>query len=1163
MPNIYSKVQNGDLRLSQLTENQYNRYLRQKERAGESHDYMKNFNLATIPGAVNNVFTGTTTVGDGYIWDAPTTGQEDGWKIASNVLGLGDSLYELAHPAYSDPSVQNYINQNKGIIDTIGANVNAGIGATSTSGLMDLISNSNYASTDYDLDQLGNDNNVGKTIGGIGKAMLKGAESGSIGGPWGALGGAATGLITGIGAAFSGAKNKKADAINLQNQLKTRAAIANNRQSAAFQLGNSNIQSNNIRNQLMNNYNANSYGFAAYGGKLYPFGGALAGYGGDWTNGLNFINNGGTHEENPYEGVPVSIAQDGQPNLVEEGEVVWNDYVFSNRLEVPKEVMDQLKLGKGKKTFAEVVEKVQKEAAERPNDPIAKRGLEDSLQKLAAIQEQVRAEQEQQDAYNQAEDTAAMYADGGPIHIAKNKRGTFTAAATKNGMGVQEFAKHVLANKDKYSTNMVRKAVFAHNANSWEHCYGGYLFGPGGPLSSTVQSKANSYLDNNGNNILSEMSYIDNSNGDRNFLYQTNNNGNSQTFYSNLGNGVNGISVGNDYIPMTTEQALDYRRSIGDISILPTATVSASYNPKYALGGHIAAKGMLFTTTNPPVRVIDPITPDVGRGTYISNTGQRPLWPNNGNIYESLADANYQNWINNGGEQRFDEAQKSVPLGFIPGVSSLPDYPIAGNAYEQRANWDYYAKRKADEQLQKEAREASLQQFKNAALGIPASAVIGQNNTSNAAIPVVTSGSNIMPATTKQSSVAGNSRVNTSSNYGTLDRNKAKWVVDHLPTKEYQDLLKEQAPQLYDRFKDNPQGFYDYAFTGRPGTAYRTLKGVVDGIDWNKVNMNSTTTTSSSETSATSNYLTNPESVPDVTMPSLEEQEDFYRALGLTDDENPAVASTPPKTPKTKGKTKFDESWLRYAPVLGSAIGAIASLFDKPDMEYANAIERAGREAAGKLKDVKAKPIGDYLAYNPFDRLFYANQLGAQAAAQRRAIENAASGNIGAAMAGLTSAGYNADVALGQLYRQGEEYNLAQRQKVADFNRGTNMFNSQEDLRAQMANAQTAAQRASIIQNALTQAAALKLGEKNRIQEARSLNLTNFFDNLGNIGWEAVNRNMINSNRALYYYMQANGISNYKGATEDQKDEIAAMLGKSRKETDKIGAQYDRENKNS
>ena len=489
MPNIYSKVQNGDLRLSQLTENQYNRYLRQKERAGESHDYMKNFNLATIPGAVNNVFTGTTTVGDGYIWDAPTTGQEDGWKIASNVLGLGDSLYELAHPAYSDPSVQNYINQNKGIIDTIGANVNAGIGATSTSGLMDLISNSNYASTDYDLDQLGNDNNVGKTIGGIGKAMLKGAESGSIGGPWGALGGAATGLITGIGAAFSGAKNKKADAINLQNQLKTRAAIANNRQSAAFQLGNSNIQSNNIRNQLMNNYNANSYGFAAYGGKLYPFGGALAGYGGDWTNGLNFINNGGTHEENPYEGVPVSIAQDGQPNLVEEGEVVWNDYVFSNRLEVPKEVMDQLKLGKGKKTFAEVVEKVQKEAAERPNDPIAKRGLEDSLQKLAAIQEQVRAEKEQQDAYNQAEDTAAMYADGGPIHIAKNKRGTFTAAATKNGMGVQEFAKHVLANKDKYSTNMVRKAVFAHNANSWEHGYGGYLFGPGGPLSSTVQSK--------------------------------------------------------------------------------------------------------------------------------------------------------------------------------------------------------------------------------------------------------------------------------------------------------------------------------------------------------------------------------------------------------------------------------------------------------------------------------------------------------------------------------------------------------------------------------------------------------------------------------------------------------------------------------------------------
>lgn len=66
----------------------------------------------------------------------------------------------------------------------------------------------------------------------------------------------------------------------------------------------------------------------------------------------------------------------------------------------------------------------------------------------------------------------------GGIHIAKNKRGTFTAAATKHGQGVQEFARHVLANKDKFSSAMVKKAVFAANAKKWnKKQYGGIVEG--------------------------------------------------------------------------------------------------------------------------------------------------------------------------------------------------------------------------------------------------------------------------------------------------------------------------------------------------------------------------------------------------------------------------------------------------------------------------------------------------------------------------------------------------------------------------------------------------------------------------------------------------------------------------------------------------------------
>lgn len=59
------------------------------------------------------------------------------------------------------------------------------------------------------------------------------------------------------------------------------------------------------------------------------------------------------------------------------------------------------------------------------------------------------------------------YENGG-IHIDKNKRGTFKAAATKHGMGVQQFASKVLANKEDYSPAMVKKANFARNATKWK-----------------------------------------------------------------------------------------------------------------------------------------------------------------------------------------------------------------------------------------------------------------------------------------------------------------------------------------------------------------------------------------------------------------------------------------------------------------------------------------------------------------------------------------------------------------------------------------------------------------------------------------------------------------------------------------------------------------------
>lgn len=111
-----------------------------------------------------------------------------------------------------------------------------------------------------------------------------------------------------------------------------------------------------------------------------------------FTNGVTTIGNGGTHESNPYEGVQMGIDPQGIPNLVEEGEVIYDDYVFSNRLRVPKEVRQKYKL-KGV-TFADAAKQLQKESEERPNDPISKKGLEASMQMLTNEQEMVRAKKE-------------------------------------------------------------------------------------------------------------------------------------------------------------------------------------------------------------------------------------------------------------------------------------------------------------------------------------------------------------------------------------------------------------------------------------------------------------------------------------------------------------------------------------------------------------------------------------------------------------------------------------------------------------------------------------------------------------------------------------------------------------------------------------------------
>lgn len=219
---------------------------------------------------------------------------------------------------------------------------------------------------------------LGNTIQGTIDASKEKAYGGhlhSLGGDIGALVGA---VVNPSLMAVSGAiEDKKLDRLN--NQYYTLSQVAQQRNAQNF--------SNALHDSTGAMFDAKALQMKSYGGPLGCF----------WDtfdNGVRYIKNGGTHEQNPHDGVQQGIAPDGLPNLVEEGEVIFNDFVYSDRLKLTKEQAQQFKLG-GEMSYAEAALKLSKESEERPNDMISKNGLRDSMEKLKVMQETLKAKNDE------------------------------------------------------------------------------------------------------------------------------------------------------------------------------------------------------------------------------------------------------------------------------------------------------------------------------------------------------------------------------------------------------------------------------------------------------------------------------------------------------------------------------------------------------------------------------------------------------------------------------------------------------------------------------------------------------------------------------------------------------------------------------------------------
>lgn len=611
-----------------------------------------------------------------------------------------------------------------------------------------------------------------------------------------------------------------------------------------------------------------------------------------------------------------------------------------------------------------------------------------------------------QSMYNVGALGSPLFKEGG-IMIKKENRGKFTESANRANMGVQEYARHILANKEDYSPTLIKRANFARNAAKW-NAFGGDLNTYGGTYNGGLE-----YINNGStheNNILGGVPMGSDRDGTPNLVEE-------------------GETIWNDYV------------------FSNRLKVPETLTDKYKL-----SKDITFAEASKKL------------GKEIAETPNDPISKRTFNFFM----------------QDLQQSQEEV---------------------------------KAKKELSKAKRQFNKLSPQEQLEILNGGPVQGDNT--------LLANPNNEP---QQFAEGGNT-----------DRN---WLFDTMweGAPEYQDsYLKGNIPYYQGKISDksysvkdientdNYKNFTKYALTLPDTHSYwQTLS--------NKTGKDVTYLKNNYERLRNDGKLGWVHRTPlyntdyNIKVPDLETPQQRAQEL------NTMIQDFPTREPRIYQEEENNDllpTWMRYAPIVGSAIGTISSLLSKPDESSANAILTAAREA-GQYTPISFNPIGDYITYNPFDRDYYINKLNAESGAARRAIINQSSGNRGNAIASILASDYNAQNQLGALARQAEEYNLAQRQKVAEFNRGTNMFNTEGIFKANTTNQAARMQARNTLLQGTMQAERLRQAARQQLAAERSANLTNLFNNLGNIGRENMNFNILNTSAAFPWAMTNKGESKYK-----------------------------------
>lgn len=845
-------------------------------------------------------------------------------------------------------------------------------------------------------------NDAGKVIGDSFSGAARGAAAGAGLGPWGMLGGAIGGQLSSL--ITSGIRNreakKQAARVNEYyadlNDYKTRALV------------NRGI---NIGNDVFSNLNSN---YAAFGGELNI-------KGADFSNGLLQVNAGGSHEMNPNEGVPMGVDQEGTPNLVEEGETIYNDYVYSKRLKVPKGIRRKYKLG-GKKpiSFAEASKKLAKESEERPNDPISKRGLEAFMEDLAQSQEDLKMKQQ----IAQMAKMAQM--QGLPPE----------GAMPPEGMEMSPDAMGQIP-QDIPMEGMEGMAAFGGKLNKFKD--GGVL------KQDAAKLKALGYDLETAKRIMMAA-------GETPL---------SQFSDDQIRDMAEGVVMNDDELEVSSSPYGDqngwWEQMYEDTNPNAPTPQQVKWTQSYGYGESAPYESELYK--------------DWANFKF----GDRYLYSPTYGYAEIYTDPEFKAWIDSEAGRKFRQDwwsnEENAPNYYTPketvittgkGKDAKKEIVMKKNTiptYEDLMKGMYDTKFSDMHKFGM----AALEAFKQTQAEYP--------DAVERYLREYDKKGNYIGATDITNDWWEG--VNDDGLFYLGDKGKYKDRYEFSRTGRIWDEDNKRFVQKY---------YYEDKHSNKPNKNHLVQLRDRD----NNVIGDPFSYTEAMKQGALNGYSITGETYPD------------------EDGNDVTVYRQDPEKPK-----KFYADFLRYAPILGSAVSVgmdALGLANNPDYRNADSLGDYAAKSTGQFQPISYNPIGNYLTYKPFDQQYAVNNLNAQAAASRRAITQTAGLNRGAGISGILAADYNNMNQLGELYSKAAQYNEALKKDIETFNRETNQVNSEGKLKADMSNQENRMKGWEVNANLAYQAADMREKARLAAEQAKSTNFSGLFTNIGNLGSDEYTR---------------------------------------------------------